>query len=139
MVAKSKRPQAERAAEWAMLINFGCDHTRRARRAKFAKVDFFGADIIGLRWDGGKLWVQVTTGQTAAVLTRRRKLEQYPWHPSDRVFVWQLVERQDVANPRRKAWTFRVWEYELRDGTREWTDQREPIVVQREWFKAYKE
>lgn len=139
MVAKSKRPQAERAAEWAMRMNFDCQHTRRAVKTQWQKQDFFAADVIGLWANGEKLWVQVTAGQTAAVLTRRRKLERYPWHKSDCVVVWQLVERQDVANPRRKAWMFRVWEYELQsDGSRKWTDQRAPITVPHNWFKAYK-
>ena len=133
MVAKSRRPQAERAAEWA-LHDMGCLFTRRAVRTKFTAVDFFGCDLIGVRCDGTRLWVQVTAGQTPAVLARRRKLETYPWHISDQVYVWQLVERQDVANPRRKDWHFRIWEYQVVGNEREWTDDIEPIHVPIHWF-----
>ncbi len=139
MIAKSKRPEAERAAEWA-LHDMGCVYTRRAVRARYAEVDFFGCDLIGVREDGVRIWVQVTAGQTPAVLVRRKKLEGYPWHPSDRVYVWQLVERQDIANPRKKEWYFRVWRYAHVCGQqREWQEDIEPINVRREWFKAYKE
>ena len=134
IIAKSKRPEAERAAEWVCMELLGCTHTRRALRTKFAKVDFFGCDVIGVRADGRRVWVQVTAGQVAAVLTRRKKLEAYPWHPTDQVFVWQLVERQDIANPSSKEWFFRVWEYQY--GT--WTDNRKPIKIDKKWFKAYK-
>jgi hypothetical protein len=143
-VAASKRPQAERAAEWACAELFNCIYTRRALRTKFAKVDFFGCDIIGVRKDGSRVWVQVTAGQTAAVLVRRKKLEVYPWHPTDRVFVWQLVERDDIANPRKKEWFFRVWEYGWegwmwRCGEPKkwvWWGGHAPIPIKPEWFKA---
>lgn len=139
-IAKSKRPQAERAAEWALREEFGCVATRRALRTKFAKVDFFACDVIGVRQDGSRVWVQVTAGQVGAVLVRRRKIEVYPWHPSDTVVVWQLVERADVANPRKKEWFFRQWEYGLvGSNRREWGEPHQPIPVRRHWFKAFKE
>ena len=140
MIAKSKRPHAERAAENAMMDLCGCRFTRRATRTKFARVDFFACDIIGVMSDGTRMWVQVTAGQTGAVLVRRKKIEAYPWHVTDLIYVWQLVERQDVVNPQRKAWFFRVWEYALtNDGSRKWTDDREPIQIPRDWFKARKD
>jgi hypothetical protein len=141
LIAKSKRPEAERAAEHACIEAMGCLHTRRALRTKFAKVDFFGCDVIGVKPNGERVWVQVTAGQTAAVLTRRKKLQAYPWHTSDIVQVWQLVERDDITNPRRKEWFFRVWDYGF-DGPmdyceRVWEDGA-PIPIKREWFKARK-
>jgi len=138
LIAKSKRPQAERATEHAMVELFHCVATRRALRTKFAKVDMFACDVMGVRADGTRVFVQTTSGQTAAVLTRRRKLEAYPWHHSDYVAVWQLTERASVSNPRRKDWFFRVWEYTpgWQDGKREWAVQDDPIPVKREWFKA---
>jgi hypothetical protein len=135
-VAKSKRPQAERAAEWALRASFGCVATRRALRTKFAKVDFFACDVIGLCSNGVKWWVQVTAGQTAAVLVRRKKIEEYAWHELDCIAVWQLVERADVANPRRKAWFFRVWRYYPHLAS--WCEDS-PIPVLSSWFKAYRE
>jgi len=131
-IAKSKRPQAERASEHVLVELFGCTHTRRALRTKFAKVDFFGCDTIGVQKDGARIWVQVTAGQVNAVLVRRKKLDAYPWHHTDRVFVWQLTSRASISNPRRKEWYFRVWEKR----GREWSDQHDPILVKQEWFKA---
>jgi len=135
-VAKSKRPEAERAAEWACMEVMGCVDTRRALRTKFTRVDFMGCDVIAVKPNGCKIWVQITAGQINAVITRRKKLEAYPWHPSERVFVWQLVERALVANPRKKEWFFRVWEYVRNGKTRQWSDQCDPIPVKSEWFKA---
>ena len=137
-VAKSKRPEAERATEHALVELFDCVATRRALRTKFAKVDFFAADVIGVRPTGERLWVQVTAGQIGAVRARRLKLEAYPWHPSDRVFVWQLTFRQSVRRPNAKDWFFRVWEYapSWEDGKRDWTDKCDPITVPTRWFKV---
>ena len=140
-VAKSKRPQAERAAEWGAVEALGCQHTRRALRTKYARVDFYAADILGCTWGGAKIYIQVTAGQLGAVIERRKKLEAYPWHPSERVFVWQLVERQDVANPRKKNWFFRVWEYAPGQGAekwaRAWREWPDAIAVPSKWFRAY--
>lgn len=147
-IAKSKRPQAEQAVEWVLREKFGCVATRRALRTKYAKVDFFGCDVIGVRKHGTRLWIQVTAGQVGAVLTRRKKLQAYPWHEDDIVQVWQLVERADVANPRKKQWFFRVWNYRVltveeryvrKDHAyRDWTDDTAPIPVKPEWFRAWK-
>ena len=131
-VAKSRRPQAERAAEWVAVEVFGCVATRRALRTKFAKVDFFGCDVMGFGANGGKFWIQVTAGQMGAVNVRRKKLMQYPWGLRDYVMVMQLVERARVDNPRRKEWFFRVWDLG-RSGLWKETD---PIPIKPEWFKA---
>jgi len=140
MVAKSRRPQAERAAVWVLYEHYGCVEHRKAVCTQFQTVDFWSCDVEGHTATGEKVFAQVTAGKTAAVLTRRRKIEKHYWHRDDIVFVWQLVERQDVANPRRKVWSFRVWEYIRRPGgLREWVDDQAPIAIRPEWFKARKE
>ena len=139
-IAKSRRPQAERAAEWVLREVFGCVATRRALRTTYAKVDFFACDVIGVQPDGRRIWVQVTAGQLSAVTARRKKIEKYPWHDSDKVYVWQLVERPDPASPARKEWFFRPWEYSIHPcPPRHWWKIDKAIPVKREWFKAYKE
>ena len=144
-VAKSKRPEAERAAEHFMQSEggFGCFATRRALRTKFAKVDFFAADIIGVCDRGFRYWVQVTAGQASAARIRRRKLEKYPWHPSDRVLLFQLTHTEDPMHRARKKWWFRTFEL-VREGKdqvlrKKWITWTDPIPVPPEWFKAYKE
>lgn len=133
VVAKSKRPEAERAAEWAMHLVLGCTHTRRALRTPFNKVDLFGADAIGIRPDGSKCFVQVTAGQSSAVTARRRKLERYPWAVDDYVAIWQLVEAP--ASGRGKDWRFDVHVYRCTSGTWSWT--HDPgFDIDKSWFKA---
>lgn len=109
--------------------------TRRAVRARFQKVDFFGADVMGKR-SGGMAWVQVTTAQgsrhTETVRRRRRRLEEVPWGPQDLVFVFEARERPNVVDPRRIDRFFRVHEYASRDGgegPRSWRVLKDPIVV----------
>lgn len=136
-VAKSKRPEAERASEHALVELFHCVSTRRALRTKFAKVDFFACDTIGVEESGKRHWIQVTAGQTAAVLTRRKKIEKHPWHVSDTVAVWQLTFRVSIINSRQKEWFFKVWDFQVQpDGTRAWVVLDSPIEVPKRWFKA---
>ncbi len=136
IIASSKRPQAERAAENAMLNVMGCVVTRRAIRTRFNKTDFFGADVIGIRQDGSKVFCQATCGGVEAVRQRRRKLEAIPWHRSDTVCILQLVERQAVVNARSKQWHFRVHEYDLE--SRAWSVRPDAIEIERGWFKAFR-
>ena len=144
-IAKSHRPEAERAAEWCLREKFGCVVTRRALRTKFAKVDFFAADVIGKMVDGANVYAQATAGQDECVRLRRRKLEKVPWHTDERVLVLQLVERQSPVNARSKEWFFRVHEYSgaFRSNDervkRDWMDVCEAIPVPREWFKAWRD
>ena len=140
-IAKSKRAPAERAAEWVLRKVYGCVATRRALRTHYAKVDMFGCDVVGVDEDGWRTWVQVTAGQTSAVTARRRKLEAYPWHVTDGVYVWQLQSRQ---SGRKKEWYFNVWEYEWCSylgpkGQRHWIRHGLVTRIKPEWFKAYKE
>src|SRR2546426_4428638 len=88
--------------------------TRRAIRTKWQKVDFFGADVISIAQDGTKHFVQVTTsGRAEHVRERRRKMELIPWHPTDRVLIFQLVEREVPLDRRKVERFFRVHEYAI--------------------------
>lgn len=151
--AKSKRGDAERAAEHYCHDQMKCVITRRAVRTKWQKQDFFGCDVIGKRADGVHVYVQVTAGQHSAVTARRRKLEDIPWHKTDIVHLLQLVQTEDPANARRKLWFFRLHmyvpdscfcedRYPLQDfllgKKRVWKTEENAIPVPREWFKAYK-
>lgn len=151
MIAKSKRPQAERAGEWCLAECFACIRTRRALRTKFAKVDFWGSDVMGMRKGGTKVFAQVTCGGNTALSVRRKKLEKYPWHPTDTVIVLQMVERQDVADQRKTAWFFRVHRLEqyfhqykpvelnqITAPEREWSSTQDVIPISPHWFKAMK-
>lgn len=149
-IAKSRRPQAERAAEHWLHEIMECVKTRRAVRTQWQSVDFFAADVVGKTQSGVHVYAQATAGSHSAVTARRRKLEAIPWHPSDLVYVLQLVEQQDPANARRKAWWFRVHEYE-QDLTsehdavydtgipRSWRTWDSATPVLKEWFKAWKD
>ena len=139
---KSKRKDAERAAEWYVHEVLKCVESCRAVKAQWQREDLFGSDVIGIREDGTKCFVQATAGQHSAVTQRRRKLERN-WHSTDTVQVIRLISTQDPANARRKLWFFRVHEYigDDYDGPydkRYWTTQDKAIPVPRGWFKAYK-
>ena len=139
---KSKRSDAERASEWYAHEIEGCVITRRAVASRFHKVDFFGADVMGFRKNGEKVFIQVTAGQSQAVSARRKKLEKTPWHPTDTVLLLQLRSTEDPANARRKLWFFRVHRYYTNskiDGpVKVWSTDPEACVVPKEWFRAYK-
>ena len=134
-VAKSRRPQAERAAEWVAVEVFGCTETQRATRTKFQKIDFFGCDVMGMR-PGFKEWIQVTAGQRQAVQVRRKKLVDKDWVYTDRVWVFRLV--QEGKSGRIKLWHFDVWKLEIWEDIRKWEDWP-PIPIKPEWFKARKD
>lgn len=137
--AKSKRADAERAAEW-YARSLGCVVTRRAVQTRWQKQDFFAADVVGKMPDGSHVYVQVTAGQAGRVTERRRKLEQVPWDVKDIVQLVQLRQTEDPANARRKKWFFRVHEYQWDGrGDRAWITHDKAVDVPREWFKAWKE
>ena len=138
--AKSKRADAERAAEWYCHEILGCVVTCRSKRTKWQQQDLFGCDCIGKQEGGRMCFVQVTAGKTAAALTRRKKLEKYPWSHLDIVQVLQLIQTQDPANARKKLWYFRVYEYKVKKNSlyeREWADPGK-IQFPNTWFKAFK-
>ena len=67
--------------------------TRRALRTKWAKVDFFGADVIA-KDPMVTVYCQVTKSKTSGnIAARRRKLEKIPWVNSDKVYVFELREQ----------------------------------------------
>jgi hypothetical protein len=141
--AKSKRSQAERAAEH-YAHDIGCVLTRRAIQTKYHKVDFFGADIMGFKANGEKIFIQATAGQYSAVTARRRKLEAIPWHNTDTVLICQLIQSQDPANARKKLWFFRIHKYQfyhhvhnVGSNVRVWETSDKAVEIPREWFKAW--
>ena len=132
--ARSKRGDAERAAEWYAREVYNCIVTRRAIRTQWQAVDFFGCDVVGKKPDGTHIYIQATAGQDSAVTARRRKLEKIPWHETDTIEILQLVQTENPANARRKLWFFRVHNY---DG--EWHTKDEAISIPKVWFKKWKE
>lgn len=135
--AKSKRPEAERAAEHYALKVLKCVITRRALRTKFAKVDFFASDIVGKKDNGEHVYIQATAGQDSAVTSRRRKLEVIPWHFTDTVLLVQLIQTIDPANARRKKWFFRV--HVFNQSEKKWSTLDEAVEIPKDWFKAFRE
>lgn len=136
--AKSKRTEAERAAEHYAIKTLGCYDTIRAVRTKFQHQDLRGGDVIGFNGDGDVI-IQVTAGQDSAVTARRRKLEKIMWRSFDRVLLLQLVQTEDPGAGRKKLWWFRVHEYRLIiKSPREWITHEAAVPIPREWFKAYK-
>jgi len=135
-ISASRRPQAERAAEWYAVERMGCVVTRRAVRVQYQSVDFFGSDIVGKTRDGAHVYIQVTAGGNSAVSARRRKLEAIPWHTTDRVQLLQLVQTHDPANGRRKLWFFRVHNFALKRNARVWTTESDAVPVPADWFSA---
>jgi len=138
-VKKTKRPEAERAAEWYAIEILNALVTRRAVKSRFQKMDFFGADVMGKRADGSMIFIQATAGQHAAVTKRRRKLEEIPWNKDDTVELVQLTNTPDPANARKKLWFFRVHVYFLAEmkGFRQWITLEKAVPVPKLWFKSY--
>jgi len=133
-VAKSRRPQAERAGEHFLCVNCQCLlHTiRRAVRTQWQAVDFWAADIMGKTEKGFNFYAQVTAGQVEAVRTRRRKLEKIPWNCLEKVLLLQLVEQQNPANARRKDYFFRIHRLDTKNLI--WSVDDEACPVPRLWF-----
>ena len=140
---------AERAAEWVAVECLGCIGEGpaapvRAVRTKFQHQDLWGADVMAMKPDGSKVYIQVTCGGQKAVQHRRRKLE-HPWQDTDTVLLLQMVERLDPANATRKERFFRVhilaWtDVEVKDGRWRalwtWRVEERALPVAREWLKA---
>lgn len=134
---KTKRADAERAAEWYARERLECVLTRRAVRTKWQSVDFFAADVVGKRQDGSHVYIQATAGQSESLRVRRRKLERVPWHESDAVLVLQLTWTPDPANARRRKWWFRVHHFTHDEDPRGWCVSDEAIPVPQLWFTAW--
>lgn len=151
-IAKGRRSDAERAAEHCLVHAYGCVVTRRMKRpagggaqsspdgtkqwqAWGGKVDIFHCDVVGKRPDGSHVYAQVTCGKVEAVRQRRRKLETVPWHDSDDVFVFQMVE--SAAGGNRKDFHFRIHVYSGFKG--DWAVADGMIPIPRKWFKALRD
>ena len=131
---KALQRQAEVAAGHFMKARLGCCAIRRAVRTQWQKVDFFGADLVGVLSTGAKIYVQVTTGSHSAMSARRAKLGDFPWHPSETVLLLNLVATVSPAKGRKTEYWFRV--EELARPQMVWNDWPEPIPVPRGWFKT---
>jgi len=140
-IAKTKRAEAERAAEWWLREECGCVLTRRAVKTQFNKVDFFASDVVGKREDGSHVYAQATAGQAQAVTQRRRKLEVIPWHVTDDVYLLQLRGTPNPANRRRTMWHFCVHYYGhvIVGEPRCWMTFETAYPVPEEWFRAWKQ
>jgi len=138
-VAKSRRPQAERAAEHYLYEICKClPHTiRRAVRTQWQAVDFWGSDVMGKTEVGINYFAQVTAGQVEAVRTRRRKLEKIPWNCLERVLLLQLVVQPNPANARKQDYYFRVHRLDTQNLI--WSVDDEACPVPRAWFVKLKE
>lgn len=133
LMSKQDRKYAELATEWMLIEVFGCKHTRRALRTKFAKVDFWASDVMGMNIQGEKFFVQATAGQDSAVSQRRTKLSKYSWHFTDRVMV-AVLRKKKVG--RSNEYYFILHQFDpIGLG---WENSIKQIPVKREWFKAYK-
>ena len=133
--SKSKRPEAERAAEHYAREVCHCVLTRRPVRTQWQSIDFFAADIVGKKKNGSHVYIQVTAGQASSVSARRKKLEKIPWHESDKVQLAQLVQTPNPANARKIDYFFRIHEYS--GNPREWHIYEKAQPIPKEWFKAY--
>ena len=137
MNAKSRRKDAEKAAVWLAYKKFGAVEHVKSIQTQWQRVDIFGADVASKDIWGKVTYIQVTAGQDSAVNQRKKKLEKHHWHSTEQVILVQLKQRQEVVNARRKEWFFKMWEYKLNNGHREWFLHSEPINIPKEWFKAY--
>lgn len=134
--AKTKRADAERAAEWVAHEIFHCVVTCRSVRTQWQRQDMFSSDVIGKKRNGSMVFIQATAGGNQAVSVRRKKLEKIPWQETDYVYVLQLIQTEDPANARKKLWFFRQYYYH--QYSNEWIQLTDAITVPKEWFKAYK-
>ena len=135
MNPKCKRREAEVAAEWYAHEIMGCAITRRAIRTQWQKVDFFGCDIVGKTSDGRHVYLQVTAGGSSCVSVRRKKLQEIPWHSTDKVKVLQLIGAREG---RRTSWWFSEYEYSWLGDGRKWIKSACQTSVPKRWFKKFK-
>jgi hypothetical protein len=141
---KTKRREAEVAAEHYAYEVMGCIRTVRAVRTQWQRQDMFSSDVLGKRSDGSLVALQVTAGGNEAVSSRRRKLEKEIWYGSDTVQLLQLVSTENPGKGVRKLWFFRVHIYDYDDyidelSSRTWTTIPDAVPVPKEWFKKWKD
>lgn len=152
LVPKEYRRKAEVAAEHLLLLlmkermveyGFTKAHltrvlSNRAMRTQYAKVDFFGADVVV---KGISTWyAQVTTGQYASTSTRRKKLEVPYWLHGERVLLLWFRHLKDIAESKVKISYSREKDdskyafetQELEHG--EWKTLGLAYIVPKSWF-----
>ena len=128
-MSKQDRRFAEVAAQWLAVKVYGCTYIRKAIRSQFQSVDFFGSDIMGMREDGTKVFIQATAGQDSAISTRRKKLEKYTWHDTDTISLAALRKEKEGRSYR--------YYYKIQFYVKGVWTVAENIEVPREWFKKY--
>lgn len=143
-MSKADPKNAERAAEHFAVKVLGCIKTVRAIQTQFQRQDMFGSDVIGKLADGACRYIQVTTGGKSAVQQRKKKMESYPWHSSDRVYVLQMMKFKSKSLI-SLIYRFKVLEYWPNEtAPRAWVDwavlgsDSNDIKIDKSWFKALK-
>lgn len=138
-MSKADPKNAERAAEHFAVKILGCIKTVRAVQTQFQRQDMFGSDVIGKNKYGMSHYIQVTTGGKSAVQQRKKKMESYPWHSSDRVYVLQMLKFKSKS----LIYKFKVLEYWPNETVpREWVDWAafgtapNDVKIDKSWFKA---
>lgn len=135
-MSKADPKNAERAAEHFAVKVLGCVKTVRAIQTQFQRQDMFGSDVIGKNKYGTSHYVQVTSGGKSAVQQRKKKMEQYPWHNSDRVYVIQM---QKSKHTNKLIYEFEVnelWPNQI--SGRAWLIWPDKTLIDKSWFKALK-
>lgn len=127
---KAYRKKAELAAEHFAIEVLECTKTRKAIHARFNPIDFFSCDVMGVRKDGSKIYIQVTAGGKSAVYERLLKVKSEVWHPSEEVYLLELD--RSVYKP--FAYFFRIRRYE----NLKWRTDYELKEVPKSWFKKRK-
>ncbi len=140
LVPKAYRRLAEVAGVHYAHKIMNCLKCVRATQSQYQKVDLWASDIVGKRRDGSHVYIQVTSGQSSAVTTRKKKLEAVTyWHYTDTILLLQLYWEPNPEK-RGKLWYFKVWEYVVpnRYVYRTWMHMSDHVVP-KEWFKLYRE
>ena len=128
MGSKRLQSAAENVAMWYAVKVEKCIHipempVYKALRSRFHRQDFWGADVMGMRKNGSKVWIQVTTGGSSAVSARKKRL-MHLWGQDDTVLMMQISGRHG-------KYFMTVWRKE----GREWKTLREKERIPNEWFR----
>ena len=124
---------AEQAAVWYACERLSCVVYRRAVRSQWQSVDMFACDIVGKQVTGRHVYLQVTAGKSQAVTKRRRKIEAIPWHESDIVQILQFRQKVNAHDRRKRVSSFRVHDFRLSDGGREWAPGEVLVAIPERW------
>lgn len=130
----------EVAAEWFAYEHLDAIETRRPVKTKFAKQDFFGADVMARLVDGGLAWLQVTKGDRRAGWKKRKQVLPATYMDGERFLVLFARAEPDPKDGRRNIYLFDVQEHDPaapRDATAKgWRMWPDPVTVPRKWFKT---